>query len=55
MIRRFNRKATQSGLLGIARRKQFFEKALSKKVLRDAAIRKRQRRDVKMRKIYLGR
>ncbi len=55
LLRRFNRKVQQSGVLGIARRKQHFEKPLSKRVLREAAIKKRERRDIKMRKIYLGR
>lgn len=55
MIRRFSRKAQQSGLLGVARRKQFFDKPLSKKVLRMAAIRKRHRRELKIRKAYIGR
>ena len=55
MIRRFNRKVQQAGVLGEARRKQYFEKAPTRKVLREAAIRKNERRAIKMRKIYLGR
>lgn len=55
MIRRFNRKVQQSGVLAIARKKRYFEKPLSKRVLREAAIKKRARRETKMRKIYLGR
>ena len=55
LLRRFNRKVQQSGVLSIARRKQFFEKAPTKRSLREAAIIKRGRKDAKMRKIYLGR
>ncbi len=55
MIRRFNRKVLQSGVLGAARRRQYFEKVPSKRIQREAAIKKQERRDLKMRKIYLGR
>ncbi|MBI4101148.1 30S ribosomal protein S21 [Candidatus Microgenomates bacterium] len=55
LIRRFNRKVLQSGVLGIARRKQYYERPPSKRALRQAAIRKRQRREAKLRKIYMGR
>ncbi|MEX0748422.1 MAG: 30S ribosomal protein S21 [Candidatus Saccharimonadales bacterium] len=55
LIRRFNRKVQQSGTLSNAKRKQRFEKPLSKQQQREAAIAKQARRDEKMRKIYFGR
>jgi small subunit ribosomal protein S21 len=55
LIRRFNRKVLQSGVLGQARRKQYHEKPPTKRVVREAAIKKKERREEKMRKIYLGR
>lgn len=53
MIRRFNKKVQQSGVLGVARRKKYFEKPLSKREQREIAIRKRIRKDIKA-KQYLG-
>lgn len=53
MIRRFNKKVQQSGVLGVARRKKFFEKPLSKREQRMIAIRKRARKEAKARQ-YLG-
>jgi len=53
MIRRFNKKVQQSGVLGIARRKKYFEKPLSKREERSIAIRKKARKDIKA-KQYLG-
>ena len=55
LLRRFNRKVQQSGKLGEAKRRQYFDKPASKQVQREAAIRKKQRKESKMRKIYLGR
>jgi ribosomal protein S21 len=53
LIRRFNKKVQQSGVLGVARRKQYFEKPLSKREAREIAIRKRIRKEAKA-KLYLG-
>lgn len=53
MIRRFNKKVQQSGLLGVARRKKYFEKPISKREQREIAIRKRERKEAKA-KLYLG-
>lgn len=53
LIRRFNKKVQQSGVLGVARRKKFFEKPLSKREAREIAIRKKARKDLKARQ-YLG-
>jgi ribosomal protein S21 len=52
LIRRFNKKVQQSGVLGVARRKKFYEKPLSKREQREIAIRKRIRKDAKA-KLYL--
>jgi ribosomal protein S21 len=54
MIRRFNKKVQQSGVLGIARRNKFFEKELTKRAQREIAIRKAARKVAKA-KLYLGR
>ena len=53
MIRRFNKKVQQSGVLGIARRKKYHEKPLTKREERAIAIRKRARKEAKA-KQYLG-
>lgn len=53
MIRRFNKKVQQSGILGVARRRQYFEKPLGKSEERVIAIRKKARKDAKAR-MYLG-
>ncbi len=49
MIRRFNKKVQQSGVLGVARRKRAFEKPLSKREQRAIAIRKATRKAAKAR------
>jgi ribosomal protein S21 len=49
MIRRFNKKVQQSGVLGVARRKRQFEKPLTKRAQREIAIRKATRKAVKAR------
>jgi ribosomal protein S21 len=49
MIRRFNKKVQQSGVLGIARRGKYFEKPLSKRAQREIAIRKSARKAAKAR------
>jgi ribosomal protein S21 len=53
LIRRFNKKVQQSGVLGVARRKKYFEKPISKREAREIAIRKKARKEVKARQ-YLG-
>ncbi len=53
LIRRFNKKVQQSGVLGVARRKKYFEKPLSKREAREIAIRKKARKEMKARQ-YLG-
>lgn len=49
LIRRFNRKVQQSGDLPVVRKKQYFEKPLSKREARTIAIRKKARKDAKNR------
>jgi ribosomal protein S21 len=53
LIRRFNKKVQQSGILGVARRKKYFEKPLSKREQREIAIRKAARKELKA-KQFLG-
>ena len=55
MIRRFNRKVMQSGLLANARRRQYREKPHTKREKREAAIIKARRREERLRRMYLGR
>jgi small subunit ribosomal protein S21 len=49
LLRRFNRKVQQSGDLPVVRKKQYFEKPLSKREQREVAIRKRARKEAKNR------
>jgi ribosomal protein S21 len=49
LIRRFNKKVQQSGVLSVARRKRSFEKPLSKREQREIAIRKTARKAAKAR------
>jgi ribosomal protein S21 len=51
LIRRFNKKVTQSGILTIARQKRYFQKPISKTTARKAAIRKRISKEQKMREM----
>lgn len=51
VVRRFNKKVTQSGILTEARRKKYFEKPISKTEQRQVALRKKVRKDQKMREI----
>ena len=47
LIRRFNKKVQQSGVLGVARRNKYFEKPLSKRAQREIDIRKAARKVAK--------
>ncbi len=49
LIRRFNKKVQQSGVLSVARRKRQFEKPLTKREQREIAVRKAARKAVKAR------
>lgn len=55
LIRRFNKKVQQAGVMRNARSRQYYEKPPTKRELREMAIRKRERKEAKMRKIYFGR
>ena len=54
LLRRFNRKVQQSGVVAEAKQKQFFEKPLSKRDRRIKAIVRRERKALKLKKIKLG-
>lgn len=54
LLRRFNRKVQQSGVLGVAKQNQRFEKPLSKRDRRTKAIIRKQRKAVKLNKMKLG-
>ncbi|HLB66041.1 MAG TPA: 30S ribosomal protein S21 [Candidatus Saccharimonadales bacterium] len=54
LLRRFNRKVQQSGLLGKAKQDQYFEKPLSKSERRNRAIVRQERKNLKIQKIKLG-
>ena len=54
LIRRFNRKIQQSGVLGTARRSMYFEKPISKRERRERAIVRKERKNEKLKKIRLG-
>lgn len=54
LLRRFNRKVQQSGLLANAKQAQYFEKPMSKRDRREKAILRRERKAVKLKKMKLG-
>ena len=54
MLRRFNRKVQQSGIVAIVRQKQYFEKPISKPERRQKAIIRKQRKAQKLKKIKLS-
>jgi ribosomal protein S21 len=54
LLRRFNRKVQQSGFLSVAKQAQYFEKPLSKRDRRSRAIVRRERKNLKLKKIKLG-
>jgi len=51
LVRRFNKKVIQSGILTTARKKKYFEKPISKTEARAVAIRKRIRKEAKTREL----
>ena len=51
LVRRFNKKVIQSGILATARKKKYFEKPISKTEARAVAIRKRIRKEAKTREM----
>ncbi len=54
LIRRFNKKVQQSGVMAEARSNQYFEKPISKRERRIKAIIKKDRKNEKQRRIKLG-
>jgi small subunit ribosomal protein S21 len=54
LLRRFNRKVQQSGVMYTVKQAQYFEKPLSKRERRQKAIVRRARKAVKLQKIKLG-
>lgn len=54
LLRRFNRKVQQSGVIVAARQNQYFEKPISKRDRRAKAIIRRERKAIKLQKIKLG-
>lgn len=54
LLRRFNRKVQQSGVLSVVKQGQRFEKPLSKRDRRTKAIIRKQRKNIKLQKIKLG-
>lgn len=54
MLRRFNRKVQQSGVIAIAKQGQYFEKPISKRDRRLKAIVRRERKLQKVKKLKLS-
>ena len=54
VLRRFNRKVQQSGNLAVVKQGQYFEKPTSKRDRRTKAIIRRDRKQIKMKKMKLG-
>jgi small subunit ribosomal protein S21 len=54
LLRRFNRKVQQNGILPVARKKMYFQKSLSKREQREIAIRKRAKKEAKLKQLIRG-
>lgn len=54
LLRRFNRKVQQSGVLAEAKTNQYFLKPISKRERRTKAIIRQERKALKLKKIKLG-
>ncbi|MFZ1323957.1 MAG: 30S ribosomal protein S21 [Candidatus Saccharimonadales bacterium] len=54
VLRRFNRKVQQAGVIAVAKTGQYFEKPLSKRDRRIKAIARSERKAVKVKKLKLG-
>lgn len=54
LLRRFNRKVQQSGVVATVKQAQYFEKPLSKRERRLKAIIRQERKIAKLKKIKLG-
>lgn len=54
LLRRFTRKVQQSGVIAVAKQNQYFEKPMSKRDRRQKAIIRRERKNIKLKKMKLG-
>lgn len=54
LLRRFNRKVQQSGVVAVVKQGQFFEKPISKRDRRAKAIIRQDRKATKQKRIKLG-
>ena len=54
LLRRFNRKVQQAGVIAVVKQGQFFEKPISKRDRRSKAIIRAQRKALKIKKIKFG-
>jgi ribosomal protein S21 len=54
LLRRFNRKVQQSGVIAAAKQNQFFQKPTSKTERRRKAIIRQERKALKLKKVKLG-
>ena len=54
LLRRFNRKVQQAGVISAVKQAQFFEKPMSKRDRREKAIIRSQRKALKLKKIKFG-
>jgi ribosomal protein S21 len=54
LLRRFNRKVQQSGMIAEVKQNQFFQKPPSKTERRNKAIIRQERKAIKLKKIKLG-
>jgi len=54
LLRRFTRKVQSAGVVAVAKQSQYFEKPLSKRDRRKKAIIRRERKNIKIKKIKLG-
>ena len=54
LLRRFNRKVQQSGVVAVVKQGQYFEKPISKPERRAKAIVRQERKAIKLKKIKLG-
>jgi len=55
LLRRFNRKVQQSGIMTTAKQGQYFDKSASKRDRRRMAILRNERKNAKVKKLKLGR
>lgn len=54
LLRRFNRKVQQSGVVAIVKGGQYFDKPMSKRDRRTKAIIRQERKAIKVKKLKLG-